>query len=100
MSESFQTLLEQLSSRYDLVLVDTPPAMAVTDATIIGRLAGINFLVTRFGQHSLREIDDTIKRFRHAGVKPQGFIFNDIPKMARAYGYGGYGYKYKASAYK
>jgi len=98
MSERFQTLLEQLSQRYGLVLIDTPPALAVTDATIIGRLSGINFLVARYGQHPLREIDETVKRFQHAGVKPQGFIFNNIPKLTRGYGYGeygGYGYSYE-----
>ncbi len=97
MSERFQTLLEQFSQRYDLVLIDTPPTLAVTDATIIGRLAGINFLVARFAQHPMREIEETVKRFHHAGVKPQGFIFNNIPKVARGYGYGeygGYGYSY------
>lgn len=98
MSERFISLLEQFSKRFDLVLIDTPPVLAVTDSSIIGRLAGINFIVARYGVHPMRELEETIKRFRRSGVKPQGFIFNDIPKTARAYGYGkyaGYGYEYR-----
>lgn len=98
MSERFQELLQKLSDRYDLVVIDTPPVLAVTDATIIGRLAGINFIVARFGSHPVRELEETIKRFRRSGVKPHGFIFNDIPRSSRVYGYGkysSYGYQYE-----
>lgn len=90
MSERFQKLIQQYSERYDLVLIDTPPALAVTDATIVGRLASINFLVVRHGIHPMREIEEALKRFHRAGVKPKGFVFNDIPRSARAYGYGKY----------
>lgn len=98
MSERFQKLLQQFSERYDLVLIDTPPALAVTDGTIIGRLAATNFLVVRFGLHPMREIEESIKRFHRAGVKPNGFVFNDVPESARIYGYGKYskyGYHYQ-----
>ena len=95
MSERFQKLMQQFSERYDLVLIDTPPTLAVTDSTIVARIASINFLVVRYGLHPMREIEETIKRFQRAGVKPKGFVFNDIPRSARVYGYGKYGYHYQ-----
>lgn len=96
MSEPFHQLITTLSAQYDLVIIDTPPILAVTDSAIIGRLAGINFIVIKHGVHPLPEIQQTVKRLRQNGINPQGFIFNDVPRRAGRYGYG-YGYQYQYS---
>lgn len=91
MSDRFGELIETLSGQYDLIIVDTPPALAVTDGSIIGRHAGINFLVLRSGMHPLREIELAVKRLSQNGIKPQGFIINDVALHTGRYGYGKYG---------
>ena len=48
MHERFDRLIEWAESKYDFVLIDTPPILAVTDAAIIGRNAGTTMLVARF----------------------------------------------------
>ncbi|WP_179400604.1 polysaccharide biosynthesis tyrosine autokinase [Burkholderia guangdongensis] len=88
MSPRLQQYLEGLGKRYDVVLVDSPPVLAVTDATIFGRMAGSTFLVLRSGMHTEGEIADTIKRLRTAGVSLQGGIFNGVPAKVRGYGRG------------
>ena len=65
------------------MLIDSPPVLAVTDATIIGRMAGSTFLVLRSGMHTEGEIADAIKRLRTAGVDLEGGIFNGVPPKAR-----------------
>lgn len=92
MHANFQALLDQLSKMYDLVIVDTPPILAVTDAALVGRLAGTSLIVTRFGLNPVKEIELTLQRFRHNGIEIKGAIFNAVEKKASAYGYGNYGY--------
>lgn len=93
MHRSFTELLAQVSDRYDLVILDTPPLLAVTDAAIVGRQSGTNLIVTRFGLNPAKEIELTIRRFAQNGIELKGAIFNGVERKASAsYGYGEYGY--------
>ncbi len=49
MSPRLQQYFDGLLRNFDAIIVDTPPVLAVTDASIIGKLAGTNFLVLAFG---------------------------------------------------
>lgn len=101
MHSNFQTLLDQLSKMYDLVIIDTPPILAVTDAALVGRLAGTSLIVTRFGLNPVKEVELTVQRFRNSGIEIKGAIFNAVEKKSAAYGYGDYGYyqyEYKSDA--
>lgn len=93
MHKNFSELLDQLSADYDLVILDTPPFLAVTDAAIVGRQSGTNLIVTRFELNPAREVELTMRRFAQNGIDLKGAIFNGIEKRASAkYGYGAYGY--------
>lgn len=96
MHENFTRLLAQVSKNYDLVLIDTPPILVVTDAAIIAHHAGTNLLVARFGLNQPKELDLAKKRFEQNNVKIKGAIFNAVER--RAAGYYSYGYyEYKSS---
>ncbi|MFW9081234.1 polysaccharide biosynthesis tyrosine autokinase [Pseudomonas sp. P2757] len=93
MHANFRDLLAQLSEMYDVVIIDTPPLLAVTDAAIVGREAGISLIVTRFGVNPAKEIELTIRRFAQNGIELKGAVFNGVEKRAASYyGNGGYGY--------
>ncbi|RON19510.1 polysaccharide biosynthesis tyrosine autokinase [Pseudomonas frederiksbergensis] len=93
MHANFSALLEQASKQYDLVILDTPPLLAVTDAAIVGRLSGTNLIVTRYGLNPAKEIELTVRRFSQNGVAIKGAIFNGVEKKAsNKYGYSDYGY--------
>lgn len=93
MHKNFTEFLNTVSADYDLVILDTPPFLAVTDAAIVGRQSGTNMIVTRFELNPAREIELTIRRFQQSGIELKGAIFNGVEKRASAkYGYGGYGY--------
>jgi tyrosine-protein kinase Etk/Wzc len=81
-------LLDELKPRYDLVIVDTPPVLAVTDATLIGRYAGVTLLVVRHGRQPLHEIVETAKRLRNGGVAMRGVLMTDVPQEAAFLGSG------------
>lgn len=94
----FEQLLEWASEHYDLVLIDTPPILAVTDAAVIGRYAGTTLLVARFEKNTAKEIEVSVRRFEHSGVRIKGCILNGVVKKASSYytyGYSEYNYSYK-----
>lgn len=92
MHSNFTEFLEKVSSQYDLVIIDTPPILAVTDAALVGRQAGTSLIVTRFGVNAAKEILVTKRRFEQNGIIIKGAIFNAVERKASAYGYGSYSY--------
>ncbi len=92
-SERFRHMVEDLASRYDLVLIDLPPILAVTDAALVGRVAGVNLLVLRAGWHPIRELQQAVKAYAENGVRLSGIVFNDVPP--RKGGVGSYSYAYQ-----
>ncbi|MDH5933726.1 polysaccharide biosynthesis tyrosine autokinase [Vibrio splendidus] len=97
MHPRFAELMEWASKEYDLVIVDTPPVLAVTDPSIVGAFAGTTLMVARYGQNTIKEIDVARKRFEQSGIEVKGVIFNAIEKKASSsYGYGYYNYTYSS----
>jgi len=97
MHPRFEALIEEVSKQYDLVIVDTPPILAVTDAAIIGRYVGTVMLVARFELNTVKEIEVSVRRFEQSGIVVKGCILNGIVKKASSYygyGYSHYGYAY------
>ncbi|MHA8018620.1 polysaccharide biosynthesis tyrosine autokinase [Stenotrophomonas hibiscicola] len=94
MHPRFAQLLQDMSGKYDLVIVDTPPILAVTDPALVATHAGSSLLVTRFGVNQAKEIELTLQRFEQNGVQIKGAIFNAVEKRATGYySYGYYEYK-------
>ena len=98
MHSNFSKLVEEVSNAYDIIIIDTPPILAVTDPAIVSAHTGTTLLVARFGQNHLREIDLTRNRFEQNGIDVKGLVFNGVVKKAsNAYGYYGYyNYEYKS----
>jgi len=90
MHPNFTAFIERMAGLYDQVIIDTPPILAVTDAAVIGRHAGINLLVARFGVNQPRELELAMQRFEQNGIQLKGAIFNAVEK--RTSGYYSYGY--------
>jgi len=96
MHQRFSQFLEIASRQYDLVILDTPPVLAVTDAAVVGRQCGTTLMVARFQQHPVKEIQIATRRLETAGVSVKGAILNAMQrKAATYYGYGYYNYSYK-----
>lgn len=95
MSPGFKSLLDEVSPLYDLVIIDTPPAMAVTDATVVGRYTGTVLMVARFEDNTAKEVIASTRRFEQDGVSVEGWILNGIRKKTSGY----YVYGYSPHAY-
>lgn len=90
-----KTLFDKLEEEYDLVIVDSPPVLAVTDPVILSRYVSMRLMVVRFGDTKASEIDAVTQQLAVAGVKVAGAILNGFDPKKAGYGYGGYGgYEY------
>ena len=98
-TDQFKNFLDQVSTRFDHVLIDTPPVLAVTDGIIIAQYAGVNLLVARHAKTQIKELEITVNRFEQANVKVNGVILNDVQKANGGYSYG-YNYAYAYTANK
>ena len=81
-------LIEQVASRYDMVVIDGPPLLPVADALVLGRLAGTVFLVARSGVTTLAELDESARRLEHAHIDVRGVVLNDYKGAPGRYDYG------------
>lgn len=85
MREDLSNLIKTLDKDFDLIIIDAPPVLAVTDPVVLGRAAGAVIAVTRFGQTPPGEVLAMKKTLENAGVTLAGAILNDFdPKSARA----------------
>ncbi|MCT4706809.1 tyrosine-protein kinase Wzc [Enterobacteriaceae bacterium H11S18] len=99
MSDRFGELVKWASQNYDLVLIDTPPILAVTDAAIVGRHAGTTLMVARYAVNTLKEVETSMSRFEQNGIHVRGVILNSIFRRATGYqDYGYYEYEYKSDS--
>lgn len=95
MSSGFKQFLVEVDQEYDLVILDTPPVLPVTDAVYLGGLVKTTLLVIRHGVTKKGDIDLTLNRLANADVVPSGYIYNGLIKEQVAYGhYGYYQYSY------
>ena len=91
MNANFKNLMEWASDNYDLIIVDTPPVLAVSDACITAKYAGTIMLVARFQKNTIKEMEISVKRFEQNNLAVNGVIFNGVEKRsANYYEYGAY----------
>ena len=101
MSPTHVDLLKALSARYDVVIMDSPPVLAVSDTAVLASQAGTVFLMARAEVTSLPEMQESIKRLEQSGASLRGAVFNglDLSRRANRYGYK-YGYRHGRYHYK
>ncbi|CAE6844886.1 Putative tyrosine-protein kinase in cps region [Paraburkholderia nemoris] len=94
-------IVQEASARYDIVLVDAPPLLPVSDATVIAPFAGTILMATRSGMTSSGEILECVKRIERVGASVTGAVFNGFQPSLRSARYGNYGgYAYAADAHE
>lgn len=80
-------LIQSVSTRYDMVVLDGPPLLPVADALVLGRMAGTVFMVARHRVSTLDQIDESARRLAQADVAVRGVIFNDFRGSTQRYSY-------------
>jgi tyrosine-protein kinase Etk/Wzc len=97
---NLKKFMDQVSAQYDLVLFDTPPVLAVTDAAELSTHAGTSILVAREGITTLGDLNETVKRLAQVGNRISGVVFNAVRPRPGKYGYAYGKYRYTSQAYE
>lgn len=86
-------LINHLDKEFDLILIDSPPALAVTDPVVISRQVGATIMVVRHLITMKGEIEAVRRAFEIAGSKISGAVLNAY-RQEHASSYGNYSYYY------
>ena len=98
--DTFKNLLDEAKSKFDIVIVDTPPLELVTDTELIYPIVDFALFVLHYGKHSMDQIKESMKKLdRCCEGKPRAFVMNHCEHEGHGYGYGGYGYYGKYGYY-
>ena len=90
-SKHYAELIEKFKSEYDLVIIDTPPIMLVTDAALACRVAAQIVMVIEYNKHSIEAIKDGMAQIQKGNPNAHASIVINKYEHSRTEGYG---YKY------
>ena len=100
-SDKMEKLINRLQSKYDVVLIDTPPMIAVTDALVLSKIVDNFILVCRSDVTQKGALDRSIKSLKQVGGKFDGTVLNAISEgnnYGSGYYYNYYQYYYNEDA--
>ncbi len=86
-SPNLQALLDRLRDDYDMILIDTPPMLQMTDARVTGRLADAVVLVARVGKTTRDLLLAAKERFEEDNTRLLGTVLNDWDPKRSPNGY-------------
>jgi capsular exopolysaccharide synthesis family protein len=90
-SNRMQAVVEALTERYDLVLIDSPPMLPVSDALVVSRMADAVLMVTSAGATTRRNIQRSLELLANVSAPVVGTVFNRAKEsVSDEYGYGTY----------
>ncbi len=95
-SRQMAELLSDLRQRYDLVILDSPPTLLVTDAAILATVANGAILIARHGKTHTDQAERAAESLRHVNARLYGAVLNFVPR--KRHHRRGYEYDYKARA--
>jgi capsular exopolysaccharide synthesis family protein len=93
-SHAMEQLLDKARTDYDVIVIDAPPLLPVTDAALIATQADGAVVVIRQGKTTRDQFSTSMQRLHAVGARPLGVTMNMVVQRGRkGYGYGyGYGY--------
>ncbi len=86
-SYKFKEFLQEMRTKYDMVILDTPPVLIVSDARVIAPLADATLFVARWNKTTLKNVQDGLRSLEDIRAKVTGLVLSQISlKRMKAYG--------------
>ena len=94
-SKRMQALLAQVEQEFDLVLLDTPPIMGISDGwNLACRVDALVYLI-HWSETPRETVQAAMRQLEVIGIQPSGMVLSMVNmRQQEKYGYGGYGYYY------
>ena len=89
-SGRMQSVLAALEEHFEIVILDTPPALAVTDAAVLSSIVSATIVVVKYGKTRSAELKHTVERLAVAGRPIAGVIINGVRDASSTYYYAEY----------
>ena len=86
--KKLMTSISANKSKYDVILIDTPPALVVNDAKSISTLTDGVIIVSRHNRTRKADISATVRELNQTHANILGVVINDLPKTEHDYYYG------------
>ena len=86
-SQSMAKILDQLTSQFDIILIDSPPMLAFADAAVLAPLMDGVLLVLKSGETRLAEVKQSVENLEHVRANLIGLVLNGAPIQKNRYSY-------------
>lgn len=96
-SKAMAELVQQARRRYDMVIIDAPPLLPVTDGALLAAASDGALIVVRHGRTTTDQLDHASERLEQVDARVVGTVLNMVPLRGNKSGYG-YGYGYAPDA--
>lgn len=77
-SEKMEKLVEDVREKYDIVLIDSPPVLAVIDAAVLGSMSDSLVIVVKSGKTTKKALANTVGEIRKTSAKIIGVVYNEV----------------------
>jgi capsular exopolysaccharide synthesis family protein len=94
-SVAMRSVLRDARDQFDVVLFDSPPLLAVTDAAVLSTMVDGTLLIVRMGSTARPAVRRALEQLQTVRGRVLGAVMNDVDLERGSY-YGGYGYAYYA----
>jgi capsular exopolysaccharide synthesis family protein len=91
-SHAMADAIAEARETYDVVIIDAPPLLPVTDAALLAAQSDGALVVIRHGKTTKDQLQQAVERITAAGGRPVGAVINLVPRRHRADGYSTYAY--------
>ncbi|MCR5483342.1 MAG: CpsD/CapB family tyrosine-protein kinase [Bacilli bacterium] len=84
-SKNNSVIMEKLKEKYDVIILDCPPVIGLSDALVMAKYSDYNALVVSNKKTTNKELELSLRAFENVGMKVNGVIMNKVAKKNNSY---------------